>query len=154
VADNRSMPAAGIIPVLAYDDVSRAVAWLRDTFGFRERLLIGDHRAQLTFGDGAIVVVRRTEPAPAQAGAGKAGKPRAAGSGDHSTMVRVADVDAHHARVKAAGAWILQPPTDHVYGERQYSVVDLGGHAWTFSQSIADVHPRAWGGDLRDSRAD
>jgi uncharacterized glyoxalase superfamily protein PhnB len=153
VRDNRSMPAAGIIPVLAYDDVSSAVAWLRDTFGFRERLLIGDHRAQLTFGAGAIVVVRRTEPALMRTGE-HAVKPQRHSSGDHSIMVRVADVDAHHAHAREAGAWILQPPTDHVYGERQYSVLDLGGHAWTFSQSIADVHPRSWGGDLRERLAD
>ena len=31
-------------------------------------------------------------------------------------------------------------------GERQYTAVDLGGHVWTFSQSIADVAPEGWGG--------
>jgi hypothetical protein len=25
----------------------------------------------------------------------------------------------------------------------------LGGHVWTFSQSIADVDPASWGGVLR-----
>ena len=41
------------------------------------------------------------------------------------------------------------PPTDFPYGERQYSVEDPGGHRWTFSQSIADVDPRTWGGEPR-----
>jgi hypothetical protein len=27
----------------------------------------------------------------------------------------------------------------------QYSAEDLGGHRWTFSQSIADVDPGSWG---------
>jgi len=31
------------------------------------------------------------------------------------------------------------------FGERQYSVEDLGGHLWTFSQSVADVPPEDWG---------
>jgi uncharacterized glyoxalase superfamily protein PhnB len=44
------------------------------------------------------------------------------------------------------GAHILSPPTDYPYGERQYSAEDLGGHRWTFSQSIADVDPASWGG--------
>jgi len=39
----------------------------------------------------------------------------------------------------------LAPPTDYPYGERQYSAEDLGGHRWTFSQSIADVDPASWG---------
>ena len=41
-----------VIPELAYRDVGEAVAWLCTAFGFRERLRIGDHRAQLTIGDG------------------------------------------------------------------------------------------------------
>jgi uncharacterized glyoxalase superfamily protein PhnB len=100
-------------------------------FGFRERLRIGDHRVQLAVGDGAVVV--------AQGGGAASG---------HSVMVRVDDVDAHHARVRAAGGEIVQPPTTWSYGERQYSVTDPGGHAWTFSQSVDDVDPAAWGGVL------
>lgn len=63
-------------------------------------------------------------------------------------MVRVANVDQHHARASERGAKILQAPTDQPYGERQYVVEDLGGHCWMFSQSIADVDPASWGGEL------
>ncbi len=132
---NRSMPDATFIPVLAYADLGAAVAWLCGAFGFSERLRIGDHRVQLAFGAGAVVAVRRDAPPPwAEAG--------------HSIMVRVEDVDAHCARAVAYGARIVQPPATHPYGERQYSVLDPGGHTWTFSQSIADVHPGDWGGVL------
>ena len=61
-------------------------------------------------------------------------------------MVRVEDVDAHYEHALQQGAQITGPPTDHFYGERQYNAVDLGGHHWTFSQSIADVAPEDWGG--------
>ena len=37
-------------------------------------------------------------------------------------------------------------PSDFPYGERQYNVQDLAGHFWTFTQSIADVDPKEWGG--------
>src|SRR5436189_1868564 len=54
---NRSIPAATVIPVLTYLDVRHAVAWLSVAFGFVERVRIGeDHRAQLGFGDGALIV--------------------------------------------------------------------------------------------------
>jgi uncharacterized glyoxalase superfamily protein PhnB len=129
---NRSMPASTVIPVLAYADVAEAVAWLAAAFGFTLRLGIGNHRAQLNVGDGAIVVT---------AGGSDGEAPRG-----HSVMIRVADVDAHHARAQAHGARIVSSPTDHPYGERQYSALDHAGHAWTFSQSIADVDPRDWGG--------
>ena len=54
---NRSIPAATVVPVLVYPDVRAAVAWLEAAFGFRERVKIGeDHRSQLSFGDGAVIV--------------------------------------------------------------------------------------------------
>ena len=53
---NRSMPSSTVIPVLHYADVRAAVAWLERAFDFHERLEIGDHRAQMTCSDGAVVV--------------------------------------------------------------------------------------------------
>jgi uncharacterized glyoxalase superfamily protein PhnB len=132
---NRSIPASTVIPVLRYPDVLQAVAWLCRTFDFAERLRIGSHRVQLHVGDGAVVV---TEDGP----------PDGTPSTTHSILVRVADVDAHHERAHAAGAAILNSPVTHPYGERQYSVTDIGGHVWTFSQSVDDVDPAAWGGEL------
>ena len=64
----------------------------------------------------------------------------------HSIMVRVEDVDAHYKRSRQHGARIIRQPADLPYGERQYTVEDLAGHVWTFSESIADVAPEDWGG--------
>lgn len=133
---NRSMPDAKVIPVLGYPDVDAAVSWLCEVFGFSERLRIGGHRAQLAVGTGAVVVAQRGGSEAAHAAA------------SHSILVRIADAKAHFARVRAAGARILQAPTDFPYGERQYTAEDLGGHIWTFSESIRDVDPAAWGGVL------
>jgi len=133
---NRSMPACTVIPELTYPDVKEAVDWLCDVFGFSLRLRIANHRAQLVVGNGAIVVTGRRQPATVEADVA------------HAMMVRVDDVDDHHEHVKARGARIVSAPTDYPYGERQYTVQDLGGHYWTFSQSIADVDPAAWGGEL------
>ncbi|HET6866519.1 MAG TPA: hypothetical protein VFH80_11435 [Solirubrobacteraceae bacterium] len=66
--------------------------------------------------------------------------------GPHSVLVRVPDAVAHHERALARGVRILAEPRDFSYGERQYTAEDLGGHHWTFSQSIADVAPEDWGG--------
>jgi len=129
---NRSMPSSLIIPELSYPEVREAVDWLCRTFGFRERLRIGNHRAQLSFGEGSLIVTQRSDGSDAA----------------FSVMVRVADVDAHYEQVKRSGAQIISPPTDYPYGERQYTVQDPGGHRWTFSQTIADVDPQTWGGIL------
>jgi uncharacterized glyoxalase superfamily protein PhnB len=127
---NRSMPPGVIIPELPYDDVRAAAAWLSQAFGFKERLRIGNHRCQLSFGEASVVAVERKEP------------------GISSILVHVDDVDSHHARAKESGARIINPPTDYPFGERQYTATDIGGHRWTFSQTIADVDPGTWGGEL------
>jgi uncharacterized glyoxalase superfamily protein PhnB len=129
---NRSMPQATVVPELPYPDVKHAASWLARAFGFAERLRIGDHRVQLTFGDGAIVATSQGDRDLARC----------------SLMVRVPDVDAHYRHAKTAGAKILSFPTDYPYGERQYTAQDLAGHTWTFSQSISDVDPSHWGGVL------
>ena len=66
--------------------------------------------------------------------------------GKNSVLVRVPDAAAHCERARASGARILVEPKDHRYGERQYTAEDLGGHHWTFSESIAVVAPEDWGG--------
>lgn len=135
---NRSMAPGIIIPVLSYPDVLEAAQWLCAAFGFVERLRIADHREQLRMGDASIIV--------------SLGPPRdalrAATEATHSIMVRVADVDSHYKNAKAAGALILHEPQIFPYGEKQYSAEDPGGHVWVFSQTVADVDPADWGGEL------
>jgi hypothetical protein len=123
--DNRSMPPSAVIPVLGCPDVVAESAWLREAFGFLERLAIGTHRVQLSYGSGSLVLASGpVSPA--------------------TVMVRVEDADAHCARARVAGATIVAEPADHPYGERQYTAIDPVGHTWTFSQTIADVDPTDW----------
>ena len=132
---NRSIPRATVIPVLAYPDVNKAAAWLSDAFGFTVRLRIGNHRIQLNVAD-AAVIVREMRPNEADA---------LIGTG-FSVTIRVEDADTHCDRSRRHGATITQEPTTFPYGERQYNATDFAGYSWTFSQSVSDVHPEAWGG--------
>jgi uncharacterized glyoxalase superfamily protein PhnB len=137
VKSNRSIPTSTVIPVLIYPDVRAAVSWLTAAFGFTERLQIGEnHRSQLSVGDGAVIVgdVRgdRRPPRP--------------GEVTHSVMVRVDDARGHCEHARANGARIVMEPTDHEFGERQYTAEDPAGHHWTFSETLADVAPEEWGG--------
>src|SRR3954447_20807483 len=105
---NRSIPSASVIPVLIYPDVRAAVRFLEEAFGFRERLQIGeDHRSQLAFGDGALIVgdVRHDRVPPR------------AGEATHGVLLRVDDARAHCERARAAGAEITMEPVDFEYGE-------------------------------------
>jgi uncharacterized glyoxalase superfamily protein PhnB len=130
--ENQSIPRCTVIPELGYPDVGKAIDWLCNAFGFTLRLRIANHRAQLSVGDGAVVLIELAEGQRVDVG--------------HSVMVRVEYVDQHHERASQHGARVIRPPADHPYGERQYSVEDFAGHRWTFSQTIADVDPTTWGG--------
>jgi uncharacterized glyoxalase superfamily protein PhnB len=128
---NRSMPECTVIPVLHYPNINEAIDWLCRAFGFTLRLRIGDHRAQLNVGDGCVVVSKG------------ACVPSAL-----SIMVRIDDARQHSLTAMQHGARCLFSLTDHPYGERQYNLEDFAGYRWTFSESIADVDPSAWGGTL------
>jgi uncharacterized glyoxalase superfamily protein PhnB len=136
---NRSAPTATIVPVLVYEDVTKAIDWLSRAFGFTERLRaeyngVVSH-AQLSFAEGAIMV-------------GRAGGPFRPPRPDEVTQyvtIHVENVDQHFEHAKQSGARIVKPPADMPFGERQYTVEDPEGHRWTFSQHIADVAPEDWG---------
>ena len=140
---NRSIPRSTVVPVLIYPDVRAAVAWLSAAFGFAERVQIGeDHRSQLRFGDGAVIVAdvrHRQTPPDAEVVT-------------HRVMVRVGDAKAHCERARANGAVIAMEPTDFEYGERQYQAEDPAGHRWIFSETLRDVAPEEWGGITRAPR--
>jgi uncharacterized glyoxalase superfamily protein PhnB len=128
---NRSVPPCTVIPVLYYPDPGVAADWLCKAFGFTIRLRIGNHRIQMKAGDGCFVVAEGTMPAD------KA----------HLTLVRVDDARGHCKHAETAGAKITTAPVDQMYGECQYNCEDFAGHRWGFTQSIADVDPRDWGGE-------
>lgn len=123
------MPASTVIPVLHYFNVGEAVERLQRAFGFELRLRIGDHRAQMKVGDGDFVIAQ--------------GEP-----GMMQIMVRVEDAREMYERALGSGFETSVAPVDFPYGERQFSVQDHAGYIWTFSQSIADVDPAEWGGNL------
>ena len=143
--ENRSAPPGPVVPCLNYEDVPKAIEWLCGAFGFEERLRTPPepdgtiHHAQLAVGEGSVML----NGVPV-ADRGKEG-PNVLRQGP---MVYVQDVDAHFERAKKFGARILKPPVTAAFGERQYSVEDLAGYHWAFSQSVADVNPEDWGAQV------
>jgi uncharacterized glyoxalase superfamily protein PhnB len=152
---NRSAPPGTVVPSLIYEDVGAALDWLCRTFGFTERLraarpdgVVG--HAQISIGGGSVTLGQ------ARVGQGFAApdtailRPPRQGEVSMTISVSVEDVDQHFEHVRRSGARILQPPETYPYGERQYTVEDLAGYRWTFTQSVADVAPQEWGATTPD----
>ena len=136
-----------MVPTLIYEDAREAIAWLCDAFGFTEVLRWGPDEsptAQLAVAGGAIFV---SGPRVGHGSAERlALRPPRPDELSHTVMVHVEGVDQHYEHAKQRGARILLPLEPYPFGERQYSALDLGGHLWTFTQSVADVAPEDWGG--------
>ncbi len=144
---SRTTGSASVVPELVYPDVGEAVDWLCETFGFTELWRADGHRARVAYGNGVVIV------ADADAQYGRA-VPDRNDLRSHAVMVKVDNVDAHHDHALQRGARIVSPPTDYPYGERQYSVEDLAGHHWTFTQATADLAPEDWGGTSKAPASD
>ncbi len=126
--------ATGVVPVLVYEDIEAAHDFLVETFGLTSG---GLHRlddgsvvhAEVRNGDAAVWLHRVS----AEIGMDS---PRRAAMSHGGLSVRIPDVDAHYARVRAAGAQIEREPTDQPYGLREYGVRDIENHRWWFSTPL------------------
>jgi PhnB protein len=129
--------------MVSYEDVGAAVDWLSNAFGFREsgeRFSDGDGRvthAELSL-DGATVMLgwpgpEYRSPAHHAEECEQAARWLATPFVVDGVQVEVADVDAHEAQARAAGATIVRELEDLPFG-RLYSAADLEGHRWMFMQ--------------------
>src|SRR5260370_10168790 len=93
-----------IVPVLAYDDVPKAVEWLTRVFGFHERTearLTGDGwvLTWMELGDGLVRL--------STAGGHDLRSPKSVGGISQSLRVYVEEIDRHFDQAKAEAATII-----------------------------------------------
>ncbi len=127
-----------------YQDPKAALAWLERAFGFETTMAIDGppeapamcHYEMSLDGEGRIMI----------GGEWEAGVRSAKSVGDVNTqsihvMLRggAAELDAHCARARAAGATIAVEPREEFYVDRIYRAVDPEGHRWTFSAHVREV---------------
>jgi uncharacterized glyoxalase superfamily protein PhnB len=123
---------------LFYREPWAALDWLEKAFGFERSMVITDNdgnlaHSEMRFGDGLVYVGREWAEFTAS--------PVSLG-GKNTQFIHVhlkEGIDAHCARARAAGAAILEEPTDQFYGDRTYRARDPEGHVWTFGQPVRVV---------------
>ena len=123
-----------ISPVMFYEDLNEAAAWLGTAFGFAERLADritdGDgtvQHAELTLGNGLIILSTAYDGFVSPS----------AGSTHHQLLyVFVDNVDEHCEIARTAGAVITSEPATRDYGARVYGAEDYAGYHWIFAQQI------------------
>ncbi len=125
-----------VTPYLVVKGAAAAIDFYKKNFGAVEKMRMEDGarigHAELRIGKSTIMLA---DEYPEHEVLG----PRALGGSPVRLQVetRAVDaVDAVAARASAAGAKILQPPTDQPYGERNTKLEDPFGHVWIFSAPI------------------
>jgi PhnB protein len=136
--------AQRIVPMIAYEDTAAAIDWLVDAFGFQERgqrYVMDDGtigHAELELG-GEIVMLatpNREYQSPTR-------HRKTCDAADRwldnpwvidGVLVRVDDLDAHHARAVSAGVNVIRRPEQGPDG-RRYTAEDLEGHRWMFVEA-------------------
>jgi PhnB protein len=128
-------PPAGytrVSPYLLYEDAARAIEYLRQTFGFEQRLAqtggAGRLHAELLLGADGLVMV-------GQAGE-RFSSPRTLGAYP-SVLIHlyVDDVEALHERARGAAAEVTDLELSPV-GDRRFTATDPEGQVWVFAQRV------------------
>lgn len=121
-----------ISPYLNYEDTGAMLDWLCRAFGLVERHALRGSDGKVTHAEMMLEdgVVMMGTPGPDYR------NPRNLGHSTQSLYVYVDDVDAHCRRARAAGAEIIEEPSDQPYGDRRYGAMDPEGHRWYFASRI------------------
>jgi uncharacterized glyoxalase superfamily protein PhnB len=124
-----------ITPYLYYHDLERALGWLAQAFGWREKMRASGsdgrpfHTELVVGTDGSLMM---GSPGPEYR------NPKELGHVTQSLYVRVDDVDPIFWRATNAGAKVIERPTDQEYGDRRCAVEDCEGHHGFFAQPLGD----------------
>src|SRR6516225_3546829 len=126
---NQQMTRTEIIPYIFYRDVPTALDWLARAFGFKEEMRTGTPsggmQGEMSLDGQRIMMGQGAKD-------WRMVSPREATMATMGVFIYLDDVDAHHARARAAGAEIVEAPNDKPYG-RTYTARDLDGHPWFFT---------------------
>ncbi|MEW2139272.1 VOC family protein [Streptomyces sp. NPDC005409] len=131
-----------VIPHIMVDDAAAAIDFYQRAFGAQEHFRLdapggGILHAEISIGPSVLMLGDASVEAAEQA---SFASPAALGGGTSVTLhVFVADVDALAERAQAAGAEILQPPTDMFHGDRTVILKDPSGHMWVFLTHLEDL---------------
>ncbi len=128
-----------VVPHIMVDDAAAAIDFYERAFGARQDIRIdapdgGVLHAEISIGESVLMLGDTGAGAPFTA-------PGVLGGTSVALHVYVPDVDALAARAEAAGAEVLQPPTDMFHGDRTAVLRDPAGHVWIFLTHLENLTP-------------
>jgi PhnB protein len=129
-----------ITPYLIVRDAEAAIAFYIAAFDAKEEFRLLDKdlgkigHADLSIGETHFMLADEHPSFGAES-------PTKLGGTPVKLHLSVADADAMVAAAEQAGATVLRPVSDQMYGERSGMIVDPFGHQWFIGTPVADVSP-------------
>jgi PhnB protein len=132
-----------VMPYLAIDGASDAIAFYRTVLGATERMRMGAPgdkvgHAELEIGDSVVMLADVFPEAGNKA-------PKTLGGTPVTMMVYVEDVDGVFKTALDNGASEVQAPADQFYGDRTATFEDPWGHRWHVATHIEDLSEEEMG---------
>lgn len=128
-----------VTPCLIVKGAAAAIEFYTEVFQATERMrfpgpdgLIA--HAELQIGDSVVMLEDESPDQGTKA-------PPAGGTGSSLLYLYAADVDEVIDHAVKRGATLVRPAQDQFYGDRDGSIVDPFGHAWTIASHVEDVSP-------------
>jgi PhnB protein len=131
-----------VTPHLMIRGAARAIDFYREAFGAVEEMRLPGQdgrlmHAAIAIGDSKVFLVDEFPEANEHG----VGSPQHFGGSPVTIHLFVEDCDATVARAAAAGAKVVQPPTDIFWGDRYARIIDPFGHSWSIATQLAALTP-------------
>jgi len=128
-----------LTPALTVLDVTKAMNFYEETFGFEKGMTMPDKDGNIIYGDmkyqGTVAVMLGHEGVN---GAECKSPATTKTLCPVNLYVYCSDVDAFYEHAKRAGASIISQPIDMFWGDRIAGFEDIDGYRWTFATNAAE----------------
>jgi PhnB protein len=128
-----------VTPYLTVHDAARAIDFYQQAFGAKEVMRMNGPdgkiaHAEIQIGDSIIMLGGETPAADLRS-------PQSLGASTVSVFLYLEDVDSTFKQALSAGATVLQPLADMLWGDRYGRLTDPFGHSWQLATHKEDVSP-------------
>jgi PhnB protein len=140
-----------VTPYLVVQGAAQAIDFYRRAFGAQEIMRMDGPGGKLThaeirIGDSVIMLSDEMPGATVRS-------PQSLGGTSASIFVYLEDIDSVFKRAEAAGAKVVMPLANQIWGDRYGTLADPFGHVWSLATHVEDVAPEEISRRMREFMA-
>ncbi len=140
-----------VTPYLMVQGAAQAIDFYKRAFGAQEIMRMDGPGGKLThaeirIGDSVIMLSDEVQGSTVRS-------PQSLGGTSASIFVYLEDVDSVFKRAEAAGAKVVMPLANQIWGDRYGTLTDPFGHVWSLATHVEDVAPEEFSKRMKEMMA-